>query len=298
MSDDDPRWNDSRERDDPRDLDSRDRGAIDPRDVFLQSLDLPRGLEREIVRDRDDEYALRGSESRTLSIVGAFRVVSSRDLADHDDRPADPRTGDLRHLREEGLIRVVPLDGHRDDAVVLTERGLELLESHRRDRDDSRDEQQAFYAELKKAREVEHDVQVYRAYEREAERLRERGAHIERVVLDYELKREYQQFLQERNRGRADSDGRPDRTEREVREWAMEHDLPYFDGHVHFPDVRIEYETPDGRHDHEDIEVLTVHYRGAHGAAAARSGFSSFRGSSARTGGSSFDPDVAGELLP
>jgi len=33
------------------------------------------------------------------------------------------------------------------------------------------------------------------AYEREAERLNERGAQVERVVLDYELKREYQQFL-------------------------------------------------------------------------------------------------------
>lgn len=49
------------------------------------------------------EYSLRGSESRTLATVGAFRVVSSRDLRDHRDRPADPRSGDLRHLREEGL---------------------------------------------------------------------------------------------------------------------------------------------------------------------------------------------------
>ena len=204
---------------------------------------------------------------------------------------------------------VEPLHGQRDVAVVLTDRGRDLLESHRRDRDDSRDRgdsrnrrdredaRQAFYAGLRKEREVEHDVQVYRAYERVAERLQERDARITRVVLDYELKREYQRFLQERNRGRADSDGRPDRTEGEIHQWALDHDLPHFDGHVHFPDVRIEYETPDGRHDHEDVEVVTVHYRGAHGAAAARSGFTSFRGSSAGTGGSSFDPDVAGELL-
>ena len=59
-------------------------------------------------------------------------------------------------------------------------------------------------------------MQVYRPYEREAVRPQERGARIERVVLDYELKREYQQFLQERNRGRADSDGRPDRDESEI----------------------------------------------------------------------------------
>jgi hypothetical protein len=294
MSDDDPRWGtDPRERDD----DTRDRDPIDPRDAFVEKLDLPRGLERELVRDRDPEYDLRGSESRTLSIVGTFRVVYSRDLRDHDDRPADPRKGDLRHLREQGLVRTVPLHGHRDHAVVLTDRGRDLLESHRRDRDGSRDHNQAFYADLKKPREVEHDAQIYRAFQREAERLHERGARVERVVLDYELKREYQQFLQERNRGRADSDGRPDRDDSEIENWAREHDLPCSDGHVQFPDARIEYVDVDGRLDHLDIEVVTLHYRGAHGAAASRSGFSTFRGSSARTGSSPFDPDYAEELI-
>jgi hypothetical protein len=293
---DDARWGD-----DPRDRDTdqrdRDRDPVDPRDVFSHDLDLPQGLEREVVRDRDDEYELRGSESRTLSTVGAFRVVSGRDLSDHDGRPCDPRRGDLRHLREEGLVRTIPLEGHRDVAVVLTDRGRELLEARRRDKDDSRDRRQEFYADLKKPREVEHDIQVYRVYEREAERLQERGARIERVVLDYELKRDYQRFLQERNRGRSDSDGRPDRDQSEIEDWARDRDLPYFDGHVHFPDVRIEYRDQDGRLDHDDIEVTTLHYRGQLGAAAARSGFTSFRGSSARTGGSSFDPDLAEELF-
>ena len=302
MFDDDPRWgSDPRQRDD----DVRDRDPVDPRDAFVDKLDLPRGLERELVRDRDREYTLRGSESRTLSLAGSFRVVSSRDLNDHDGRPLDPRKGDLRHLREQGLVRTIPIDGRRDVAVVLTDRGRELLESHRRDRDGRSpgrgpslsDSRQEFYADLKKAREVEHDVQIYRAYEREAARLQERGAGVERVVLDYELKRDYQRFLQERNRGRADSDGRSDRDESEVREWAYEHDLPYFDGHVHFPDARIEYVDADGRLDHLDVEVVTLHYRGAHGSAASRSGFSTFRGSSARTGGSPFDPDYAEEVL-
>ena len=303
MFDDDARWgSDPRERGD----DARDRDPVDPRDVFADDLNLPRGLERELVRDRDREYSLRGSESRTLSTIGAFRVVSSRDLRDHDGRPLDPRRGDLRHLREQVLVRAIPIDGQRDVAVVLTESGRDLLESHRRDHqsrsagrgatsDDSR--QQQFYAELKKPREMEHDAQIFRAYEREAERLQERGARIERVLLDYELKREYQQFLQERNRGRANSDGRPDRDDSEIQDWAYQHDLPYFDGHVHFPDARIEYVDEGGRLDHRDIEVVTVHYRGAHGAAASRSGFSAFRGSSARTGGAPFDPDVAEELF-
>src|SRR5437588_314542 len=96
---------DSRRRDDERwpdrSADPRDR---DPRDVFMRELKLPRGREREIVYDaRDREYTLRGSETRTLSTVGAFRVVSARDLRDHSGQPADPRRGDLRHLCEQGL---------------------------------------------------------------------------------------------------------------------------------------------------------------------------------------------------
>jgi len=53
-----------------------------PGDAFLEKLDLPRGLERQLVHERDREYDIRGSESRTLSIVGTFRVVWSRDLRD------------------------------------------------------------------------------------------------------------------------------------------------------------------------------------------------------------------------
>jgi hypothetical protein len=74
-----------------RDRDHRER-EVDARNVFTRDLRLPRGLDRELVRDRDREYTLRGSESCTLATVGAFRVVSSRDLRDHHNRPADPRS--------------------------------------------------------------------------------------------------------------------------------------------------------------------------------------------------------------
>jgi len=56
---------DPRQRDDERwperGRDSRD---LDPRDVFMRNLDLPRGREREIVHDpREREYTLRGRNS-------------------------------------------------------------------------------------------------------------------------------------------------------------------------------------------------------------------------------------------
>jgi hypothetical protein len=158
---------------------------------------------------------------------------------------------------------------------------------------------QEFHAGLVKPRELEHDAQVFQAYLNEVDRLLERGDRIEHVALDYELKREYQEWLHERDRGDADADGRPDRSEREIERWALEHDLPYFDGHVHFPDVRIDYLDPDGHHLHRDVEVTTVHYRGAHAAAVKRAGFSRYRGCTARTGkhGRPFDPHVAEEML-
>jgi hypothetical protein len=276
----------SKPRDDqrrpPRDFNARRR---DPRDVFMRDLDLPRGREREVVYDaRDRTYALRGSETRSLSTVGAFRVVPASSLRDHSGRPADPRSGDLRHLREQGLISTARLDGRCDVAVVLTERGLDLLEYHR---SRSAGGPQEFYAGLKRERELEHDSQVFAAYLRVTERLDARGANIDRVVLDYELKRDYQRWLHERDHDRDDYDGHPDREPREIEQWALEHDLPYFNDQVHFPDLRIEYEELDGRRRHEDVEVLTIHYRGAHGAAAARSGFTAYRGFSARIGGRS-----------
>ena len=293
---------------DPRDHNSRERGALssDARDVFTRGLELPRGPDREHVHvhEHDADYRLRGSEVRALATIGAFRVVSADDVRDDRDRLGDIRHGDLQRLKEAGLIRAVaPMDrgGQRGAIVTLTERGRELLESHR-----ARDVEapQTFYAGAVKMRELSHDAQVYRAYLRVESRLRADGARVQRVVLDYELKRQYQAFLQERNRGRSDSDGRPDRTPEEIRAWASEHGLPVVNGHVQFPDVRIEYERADGRRDLEDVEVTTMHYRGQHAAGKAASGFTRFRagaarvgGAKARGGGAPFDPDVAGELL-
>ena len=107
------------------------------------------------------------------------------------------------------------------------------------------------------------------------------------MVLDYELKRDHRRWLHARDVERENPDGRPDRDPDEIRDWALDHDLPSFDDQVHFPDRRIEYESPDGRHNHEDVEVVTVHYRGVHAAAAARSGFTCYGGLSARIGGRS-----------
>jgi hypothetical protein len=143
----DPRWSDDpRDRDDyglrsealakeGRELSQGSRGGLsnprereplDARDVFTRDLELPRGRERERVWARDSDVRLRGSEVRTLATVGAFRVVPAGDLRDGQDRPLDPHRGDLRHLKDSGLVETIPAIGKDRALVVLTERGRDV----------------------------------------------------------------------------------------------------------------------------------------------------------------------------
>lgn len=308
------------DRYDPRSIDNRDRGDSSDRsfgsrggagerdreeqsrDAFTRDLDLPRGRDRELVRERNRVYEIDGAESRALATIGAFRVIAESDLDDlRHDTQSSRRS--LKHLENEGLICTSPLNSE-ERAVVLTDRGRDLLQANRYERDDrSRELRQLFYAGVRKPRELSHDTKVYSAYQRADERLRSKSGRVRRVVLDYELKREYQQFLHERNRGKKDCDGRPDREPEEIARWAREHELPYDDGHVRFPDARIEYEDRDGRSRHDDIEVVTVHYRGAHAGTAAKSGFTCYVviggmvGGRGGGGGRTAHPRIAEELI-
>ena len=98
----------------------------------------------------------------------------------------------------------------------------------------------------------------------------------------------------------------PETSREAIERWAREHELPCRDGHVEFPDARIEYDDRDGRRGVEDLEVITPHYRGAHAAAKAAAGFTQYRANGARVGGVSgrgrsgrgVDPRLAEELLP
>ncbi len=237
-------------------------GPRDPRDVFVNDVDLPRGETRERVYTLRESYLLRGSESRTLATVGAFRVVPAGNLRDRDGKPLDPNRGELHHLRRQGLVETIPSSGRDRSLVVLTDRGRQLLD-RRRPYDPAA------------GRQGRGERSTHARHARELDRS-------QRIVLDLEIKRDYQRFLQERNRGRGDSDGRPDRTLDEIHHWAAEHQLPEQDGHVQIPDARLEFEDADGRLHWHDIEVETEHYRGQHAAAKAGSGFSRYRSVSIR----------------
>jgi hypothetical protein len=281
----DPRWSDPREYDAGnrggdwlRVYDPRDRDEHDPREALMHDLDLPRADERELVVERNRVYELNGEDSRALAAIGAFRVVPEHDL----DLPPDT----LDNLHDQRLVELVDM-GDSERGLTLTTEGRDLLESHSLERD--REPSQTFYSGVSRSREIDHDSNLYATFRQEEARLRDEHPDLEirRVVLEQDRKREYQEFLQDHNRDRSDSDGRPGRDENEVRDWAREHDLPYFDDHVHFPDYRIEYEV-DGRELHQDVELFTPHYRGAHAASRARTGFRIYvvaaRGGGGRSG--------------
>jgi hypothetical protein len=68
---------------------------------------------------------LNGSDTRALSTIGAFRVVSERDLRD-----ARNDASDLRHLEHEDRIQRVPLN-EPEHAVALRDRGRGMLGRYR-----------------------------------------------------------------------------------------------------------------------------------------------------------------------
>jgi DNA-binding MarR family transcriptional regulator len=284
---------------------THDRISDDPRDVLTRDLDLPRGPARHCVRVRAREYSLSGSDVRSLAAVGAFRVVPAADLREPGRQSPTRASRDLERLRDLGLARTTPyvVGRRRTTLVTLTDEGRALLEQARRP--EATHSRQAFYAGVAKPRELAHDSHLYRAYLKTAERLAARGARIRRVVLEDELKGAYQRFLQAANRGRRDGGGRPERDADRIARWAHTQQLPCADGHVEFPDVRVEYDDREGRRAVEDIEIMTPHYRGAHAAGKVRAGFTRYRAVGARLGGASrggrggrrLGPGLAEELL-
>jgi hypothetical protein len=193
----DARWGDPREFDArnpgdewPRVYDPRDRDPHDPREAQMGDLDLPRGDERELVVDRDRVYELDGEDSRALATVGAFRVVPEHDL----ELPHDT----LENLQAQRLVELVDL-GEGERGLTLTTEGRDLLDSHSMERD--REPSQMFYAGVSRAREIDHDSNLYATFRHEEARLRDEHPDLEirRAILEQDLKREYQEFLQEPN---------------------------------------------------------------------------------------------------
>jgi hypothetical protein len=244
---------------------------------------------RQSVPHRGQTYRLRDSELQLLETIGTFRVVAEADLS-RDVHDQGRFAADVRSLSDQRLLERVTVCIHRRPArvLVLTSAGKSLLEARPQRTDGPR---QAYHAGLVKPRELAHDAQLYGVYRAEAARIEARGGRVTRVVLDYEIKRSYQQFLN-RRRPRHD-DSSPVVTGAQDRDaFAATHRLPVVDDHLEIPDLRIEYETEDDRLDYRDVELITEQYSRSQVAGKRAAGFQLYRagGASSRKGGTPYDP--------
>ena len=164
-------------------------------------------------------------------------------------------------------MRTMPYVVGRDRTTLVDADGTRARPAREPSPAGRRARRQAFYAGLVKPRELAHDSHVYRAYLRAAERLAARGAAHppRRPRLRAEARLPAVPPAAQPSAPTTSMPTRADAAAGTPRNGPASTSCPIDDGHVQFPDVRIEYEHPDGRRDVEDVEVVTPHYRGAHG---------------------------------
>lgn len=214
---------------------------------------------------RDRSYLLRDSEMHSIKEIGKFRVVAVSDLAKYAYGENRERMDeDIRRLARHSLVsdKTVEISQKKTLRVVtLTKTGHRLLKNTNQLPDD-----QPIYHGLLKPREVKHDADLYRLYQKEAARIERGGGRPVRVLLDYELKRNLNRDLAQMAPEKDD----PNAKER----IAEKHGLQVVNGKIPVPDLRVEYETPEFELRHVDLELATRDYRPRAMAEKAAAGFS------------------------
>ena len=214
---------------------------------------------------RDRAYRLRDSEMNSLKEIGKFRVVPVSDLAQFAYGGNSKRMEqDIRALARQSFLRDETLEISRKETlrvVTLTKAGHRVLKTTNQLPDD-----QPIYHGLVKPREVKHDADLYRLYQKEVARIERGGGRPVRVLLDYELKRNLNHDLAMLGPEKDDLDRKG--------EVAEKHGLLLVDGKIPVPDLRVEYETPELELRHVDLELATRDYRPRAMAAKAAAGFS------------------------
>src|SRR5882724_469244 len=213
---------------------------------------------------RDRAYLLRDSEMNSLKEIGKFRVIPVSDLAKFAYGGNRERMEkDIRALARHSLLRDKTLETSQKKTlrvVTLTKAGHRLLKNTNQMPDD-----QPIYHGLVKPREIKHDADLYRLYQKEAARIERGGGRPVRVILDYELKKNLNRDLALLG---------PDRDDQERKnEVAEKHGLHLVNGKIPVPDLRIEYETADLEIRQIDLELATREYRPKALAEKAAAGF-------------------------
>ena len=215
--------------------------------------------------DRDRTYVLRDSELKTLTDIGTFRVLKLDDLVDHryGAEPAEARR-DLDNLLRQGLILRRTTHPEKTTYLTLTKAAHCFLEASR---PEGSKVHQFLYHGFVKPREARHDAGIYRLYQQESARIEGAGGKVQRVILDFELKR-----CVNRELAKLQSVPPSEQVERK-REIAEENSLPIVNGKIALPDLRLEYEGPDQQLGKVDLELVTGDYHAQGLAAKAQTGF-------------------------
>ena len=241
--------------------------------------------------DRNRNHSLRDSELKTLTDIGTFRVLKLDDLVTHryGGDPAEARR-DLDSLLREGLILRCTTHPEKTVYVTLTKSAHRFLEGSRSQHSKPR---QALYHGFVTPREARHDAAIYRLYQQESARIERAGGKVQRVILDFELKRSVNRQL-----AKLQSLPASEQAERK-REIAEENGLPIVNGKVALPDLRLEYESPDQELGKVDLELVTGDYHSQCLKAKAQTGFAMYAlpEDAARLRPAMSDPEIMLEIL-
>jgi DNA-binding PadR family transcriptional regulator len=218
-----------------------------------RSVSTPRGC-RTKHEDHGQAYSLRESEIHAMTDIGRFRAVDVKDLARFVYQGDTTRMKyDLENLRKQGLIEEKTVfRAHKPSRrmVTLTDQGQRIV----RKASGIREEQRVYHGFVK-PKELDHDADLYKVYQKAAKKIEEGGGKPVRVRLDFELKESI-------NRAKEAAGHLPkDMRERWLRAEAEEHGLTTDGSTIHLPDLQVEYITSDGRLERENLELLSKNYR-------------------------------------
>jgi hypothetical protein len=147
-------------------------------------------------------YRLRNSETETMVELGKFRAIAREDLAEFAyGGDKGRRRPDIENLMRQGLVamKAIPHEemGSRK-LLTLTKNGHRFLTDTQ-----SAGKGQVLYHGFTKPREANHDADLYRLYQKAAEKIEQQGGRNLRVVLDYEMKKRLYRDLAKLSPGRA-----------------------------------------------------------------------------------------------
>jgi hypothetical protein len=205
--------------------------------------------------------------------IGRFRAIDVRDLTQFVYDGNETRVKyDLESLRTQGLVEEkTHFRAHKKarTLVTLTAEGARIVR-----KTSGLPKDQRIYHGFVKPREIDHDTDLYKVYQKAAQEIRQNGGNPMRVRLDFELKESINLAKQ------AAAHLSEDEGSGLLNAVAKEHGLSVDGTTVHLPDIQVEFETRDGGIERQNLELLSRNYREAGIRGKAAAGFKIY----ARTG--------------